>query len=57
VTIDSGDVIGPAKGILMGRRNISADEAFDILCKSSQACNVKLARVAKLVASQPDILD
>jgi hypothetical protein len=54
--IDSRDVIGQAKGILMGRRNISADEAFEIQRKSSQELNVKLAQVAKIVASQPDIL-
>ncbi|WP_082698483.1 GAF and ANTAR domain-containing protein [Mycobacterium sp. GA-2829] len=54
--IDSRDVIGQAKGILMGRRNISADEAFDILRKSSMELNMKLAQVAKIVASHPDIL-
>ena len=54
--IDSRDVIGQAKGILMGRRNISAEEAFDILKRSSQNLNVKLAEIAKVVAAQPDIL-
>ena len=54
--IDSRDVIGQAKGILMGRRNISADEAFDILRASSQNLNVRLAEVAKVLAAQPDIL-
>lgn len=55
--IDSRDVIGQAKGILMGRRNISAEEAFDILRSSSQKLNVKLSEIAKAVAAQPDILD
>jgi hypothetical protein len=55
--IDSRDVIGQAKGILMGRRNISAKQAFDILRASSQKLNVKLTEVAKVVAAQPDILD
>lgn len=54
--IDSRDVIGQAKGILMGRRNISADEAFDILRSSSQHLNVKLTEVAKVLTAQPDIL-
>src|SRR6201987_5587609 len=54
--IDSRDVIGQAKGILMGRRNISAKEAFDILRASSQHLNVKLTEVAKALVAQPDIL-
>lgn len=54
--IDSRDVIGQAKGILMGRRNISAEEAFDILRSASQKLNVKLNEVAKILAAQPDIL-
>jgi hypothetical protein len=53
--IDSRDVIGQAKGILMGRRNISAEEAFDILRASSQTLNIKLTEVAKVLAAQPDI--
>jgi hypothetical protein len=53
--IDSRDVIGQAKGILMGRRNISADEAFDILRASSQHLNVKLTQVAKVLVAQPDL--
>lgn len=54
--IDSRDVIGQAKGILMSRRNISAEEAFDILRASSQSLNVKLTEVAKVLTAQPDIL-
>jgi GAF domain-containing protein len=37
--IDSRDVIGQAKGILMARRGIGSGEAFDILRKSSQDLN------------------
>ncbi|MEJ3654035.1 ANTAR domain-containing protein [Actinomycetes bacterium KLBMP 9759] len=33
--IDSRDVIGQAKGIIMARRDVSADEAFDILRRTS----------------------
>jgi hypothetical protein len=55
--IDSRDVIGQAKGILMGRRNISAEAAFDILRASSQRLNVKLKKLAEIVASQPHVVD
>jgi hypothetical protein len=54
--IDSRDVIGQAKGVLMGRRGISAEEAFDILRSASQNLNVKLAEIAEIVAAQPDIM-
>jgi hypothetical protein len=54
--IDSRDVIGQAKGILMGRQNISAEDAFDILRASSQRLNVKLSKIAEIIAAQPDIL-
>jgi GAF domain-containing protein len=40
------DIIGMAKGIIMARRNISDDEAFDILRRASQRMNVKLREVA-----------
>jgi GAF domain-containing protein len=49
--IKSRDVIGQAKGILMQRRGINADEAFDLLRRFSQELNVKLAEVAALLAS------
>jgi hypothetical protein len=46
------DVIGQAKGILMQRRGIGADEAFDILRRASQHLNIKLAEVAEVVANR-----
>lgn len=50
------DVIGQAKGILMERRGISADEAFDTLRRASQALNVKLVQVAQtLVDRRADV--
>jgi hypothetical protein len=55
--IDSRDVIGQAKGILMGRRGISAEEAFDILRHTSQNLNVKLVEIAEIIATQPEALD
>ena len=45
--LQSRDVIGQAKGILMERRKITADEAFDVLRSASQTLNVKLAQVAQ----------
>lgn len=45
--LQSRDVIGQAKGILMERRKITADEAFEVLRSASQALNVKLAQVAQ----------
>jgi hypothetical protein len=42
----SRDVIGQAKGILMERHRLSADDAFEMLRKVSQERNVKLVTVA-----------
>jgi hypothetical protein len=55
--IASRDVIGQAKGILMQRRGINADEAFDLLRRFSQELNVKLAEVAALLATHHTELD
>jgi GAF domain-containing protein len=41
------DVIGQAKGILMERHRITADAAFGVLSRVSQAENMKLAEVAR----------
>lgn len=54
--LTSRDVIGQAKGILMERRGISADEAFDALRDASQSLNVKLTQVAQtLVDHRADV--
>jgi GAF domain-containing protein len=42
----SRDLIGQAKGILMARESISADEAFDVLRRASQRSGRKLRDVA-----------
>ncbi|WP_439380675.1 ANTAR domain-containing protein [Amycolatopsis lexingtonensis] len=55
--IDSRDVIGQAKGILMQRRGISADEAFDVLRRASQDLNVKLAELAHTLATRHTEID
>ncbi|HWG15031.1 MAG TPA: GAF and ANTAR domain-containing protein [Streptosporangiaceae bacterium] len=44
------DVIGQAKGILMERHRITADEAFKLLADQSQRANLKLADVARTLA-------
>ena len=50
--LTSRDVIGQAKGILMERRGISADEAFDALRRASQSLNVKLTQVAQTLVDR-----
>ncbi|MEV4052171.1 GAF and ANTAR domain-containing protein [Amycolatopsis sp. NPDC049688] len=55
--VDSRDVIGQAKGILMQRRGITADEAFDVLRRASQDLNVKLADLAKTLAAHHSEVD
>jgi GAF domain-containing protein len=40
------DVIGQAKGILMERHRVTADAAFGVLSRVSQAENMKLAEIA-----------
>jgi AmiR/NasT family two-component response regulator len=46
----SRDVIGQAKGILMERFHLTADQAFDQLRDSSQQLNLKLRELAARVA-------
>jgi AmiR/NasT family two-component response regulator len=47
--LESRDMIGQAKGILMERENVTADQAFDVLRRASQHLNVKLREVAQRV--------
>jgi len=49
--IKTRDVIGQAKGILMARQHVSADEAFDLLRQGSQRLNIKLRALAQQVAN------
>jgi ANTAR domain len=44
--LDSRDVIGQAKGILMERYRLTPDGAFALLARASQNTNVKLREVA-----------
>ena len=48
--VESRDVIGQAKGILMERQKISADEAFDALRVASQQSNIKVVDLAQRLA-------
>ncbi len=51
----SRDVIGQAKGILMERLEITPEDAFDLLRRSSQRLNVKLRDVARGLAETGEI--
>ena len=44
------DVIGQAKGILMERHKLTADQAFTVLAQASQHANTKLIDVARSLA-------
>jgi GAF domain-containing protein len=50
--LQSRDVIGQAKGILMERRGADADQAFDILRRASQDLNIKIRDIAQTIASR-----
>jgi hypothetical protein len=45
--LDTRDVIGQAKGILMERFGVEGDQAFQMLVRTSQDTNIKLAAVAR----------
>lgn len=53
--LSSRDVIGQAKGILMERLEISPEDAFDVLRRSSQHLNVKLREVAQRLAETGEL--
>jgi anti-anti-sigma regulatory factor len=55
--IDTRDVIGQAKGILMNRQHITADEAFALLRRTSQDLNVKLVDIARTLTHRHGELD
>lgn len=49
--LDTRDLIGQAKGMLMERYTISADRAFAVLVRLSQAGNRKLVDICEQLAS------
>jgi AmiR/NasT family two-component response regulator len=48
--LNTRDVIGQAKGILMERNRMTAGQAFDVLRNTSQRLNRKLGDVAERLA-------
>ena len=50
--VQTRDMIGQAKGILMEREGISDDAAFDMLRAISQTKNIKLREVARLLIEE-----
>ena len=53
--LEHRDVIGQAKGRLMERHDIDADEAFEMLRLVSQHTNIKLHLVASQIAGAEQI--
>jgi GAF domain-containing protein len=51
------DVIGQAKGILIERHRITADAAFGVLSRVSQAENRKLAEIARGLVETGELPD
>jgi GAF domain-containing protein len=49
--LDNRDLIGQAKGILMERHKLTADQAFRLLVRASQTLNVKLRDIAGQLAA------
>lgn len=54
VALESRDVIGQAKGILMERFDIGASPAFAMLVESSQQTNMKLVDVARWLVAEKE---
>jgi hypothetical protein len=50
--LNSRDVIGQAKGVLMARHAIGDDQAFRMLVSASQDTNIKLVDVSRWLADQ-----
>lgn len=48
--VDTRDVIGQAKGVLMARQGCTPDEAFEVLRQASQRTNRKLVEIAQAIA-------
>ena len=55
--IDSRDVIGQAKGVIMATMGCTADEAFRLLKEQSQFENRKLVEIAAEIAARASRID
>ncbi len=51
--LETRDMIGQAKGILMQRRGLSAQEAFNVLSDASQRLNIKVRDLAQTLSTNP----
>jgi len=49
--LETRDLIGQAKGILMERERVTGDQAFEMLRSSSQHMNLKLRDVAAMLVA------
>lgn len=55
VAMDSRDLIGQAKGILMGQYKMDGARAFDVLVRTSQHTNQKLRDIAEHLATTGEL--
>ncbi len=55
--LESRDAIATAKGIVMARRGLTADEAFAWLTELSQRTNRKVRDIATIILAQPAIVE
>lgn len=53
--IDTRDLIGQAKGILMERYKLTADQAFALLVRASQHSNTKLTEIASYLCRSGEL--
>jgi ANTAR domain-containing protein/GAF domain-containing protein len=53
--ISMRDLIGQAKGILMERHRITAEQAFALLARASQRTNTKLTEIAQILTTTGDL--
>ncbi len=53
--LETRDLIGQAKGILMERHRLTAEDAFERLSKTSQDRNLKLRQIAQVVTSTGEL--
>lgn len=54
--LDTRDLIGQAKGILMERFNINSQQAFQMLTRASSESNIKLRDIADHLTLSGEIL-
>jgi hypothetical protein len=55
--LETRDAIATAKGIVMARRGLTADEAFAWLTELSQRTNRKIRDIATIILAQPAIVE